>query len=150
MTTLEELDDLLEQARGGDRFEKRSKLVYRRLRALLDPEAELRRESHRAEHPHRVFAKSDRRLADAANEARPEIGQAAREVEDGLVADVEIEGVDGEVAPCRVLFAASVDVVVEEHADRLGGPRLQARPECRDLEDLPAPRARARGEIAGR
>ena len=85
----------------GDRIEDR----------LVDRELEPRREHDRAQHADRIFEEPDVRIADAADQPRVEIVEAADVVDDRERADVVEERVDGEVAAERVLFRRAEGVV---------------------------------------
>src|SRR6266568_1842004 len=126
-------------------------------RALVDGEAELRREARGAQHPHRVLAVARPRVADDAHGLAPQVSQAVVVVEDGLAGRVVVQGVDREVAPDGVVLARAVDVV-PKHPPVLVGFRRGARAKGRDLHRLlaehdvhqleaPADQARAPEEL---
>ncbi len=79
-------------------------------------EAELGGKPHRPQHPHRVFLETDLRIADGADDAGVEVGEAAGVVDDREIGDIVGKRVDGEVAAQGVLFGGAVDVVPQDHA----------------------------------
>src|SRR5712691_2936722 len=141
-------------------------------RALVDGEAELRREARGAQHPHRVLAVARPRVADDAHGLAPQVSQAVVVIENGLVGRIVVQGVDREVAPDGVVLARAVDVVahyatmliddmvafVKPVPAVLVGLRRGARAKRRDLDRLlaehdvhqleaPADQARAPEEL---
>ena len=77
----------------------------------IDTEVESRGHGDGAQHPHRIFLKALRRVADAADETVAQILQPAGVVDDRERADVVEQRVDGEVAPEGVLFRCAERVV---------------------------------------
>ena len=113
-TRKEELLEFVEQPRWRNVLEQPGERRERRARRLVDGEAELRLETHRAQHPHRVLAVARLRVADQAQGACAHVLDAADVVPDREVLDVVVEGVAGEVAPPHVLVNRPVDVVAQE------------------------------------
>ncbi len=109
-----------------------------RLGAFLgDREAQLVGDAHRAQHAHRVLAVTQLRVADQAQAALAQVLDAAGEVDDGEVADVVVQRVDGEVAAERILLQRAVDVVGQDAPGLVALVALGDRPaESGDLEDL--------------
>ena len=75
--------------------------------------------------------------------ALAQVGVAAGEVDEDVLAVIVVEAVHGEVAAPCVFFQGAVDVVahdaaVDSHVVRIGGGFIEARAERRDLDDLPA------------
>jgi hypothetical protein len=111
------------------------------VRVGRDREAEPARELHGAHHPDGVFLEADVGVADRANEAGPEVLEAADVVDDREVADVVEEAVDREVPPEGVLAGRSERVLGSLQQLGSGGgfvPRRLLRPPAkrRDLDDL--------------
>ena len=109
-----QLLELIEQPRRRNVLEQPGELRERRARRLVDGEAELRLETHSAQHPHRVLAIARLGVADQAQRARAHVLDAADVVPDREVLDVVVEGVAGEVATPHVLVNGPVDVVAQE------------------------------------
>ena len=110
----EQLLELVEQARRRNVLEQPRERRKRRARALVQREAELGLEAHGAQHPHRILAVARLGIADQAQRARTDVGDAAGEIPDREVLDVVVERVAGEVAAPDVLVDRAVDVVAQQ------------------------------------
>jgi hypothetical protein len=113
----------------------------RLVRVRRDRETEPARELDRPHHADRILLEADVRVADRADEAHPEVFEAADVVDDRKVADVVEEAVDGEVPPERVLARRSERVLRPLQQLGSGGglvSRRLLRPPAkrRDLDDL--------------
>ena len=84
-----------------DRFEQRR----------LDAEIEPRGQRNRANHPHRVFAQPDVRIANRAHHAGAKIVEAVDVIDNRKRGDVVEQRVDGEIAAERVFFRRPERVV---------------------------------------
>ena len=105
---------------GGNVLHQRRELRDRRGRLGVDGDAELRGEPHGAQHAHRVLAQARHRRADQLQAPRADVGDAADVVPHFLGRRVEVERVDREVAPRRVLGLRAVDVVGKQPAVLVG------------------------------
>ena len=94
----------------------------------IDGETEPRRQRDGAEHADRVFDKANLRIADAADDAGPQIVQTARVVDDRERRDVVEQRVDREVAAKRVFFGRAEGVVAMD--EMLVTPRVRADGRC--------------------
>ena len=153
MARQQQLQHFLEQARRGHVLDQVREFADRRARLRVDAEAELGGEAHRAQHAHRVLAKTQGRIADDAHGLLAHVGEAAVVVEHGFVVRVVVQRVGGEIAPRRVLHPRAVDVVAQQPAVLVGFPafagaegghldRLRAEQHVHQLE-APADQVRA-------
>ncbi len=111
--------------------------VDRLLRLALDAEAQAPGELAGAQHPHRVLAEAQVRIADRPHQPAPEVDDAVDVVDHREVGDVVEQGVDGEVAAEGVLARRAVGVVAgDQQVARLGLllARLGVAAEGRDLD----------------
>jgi hypothetical protein len=138
----EHLQAFLEQAGRSRILEQRPEALDRLRGRCLDLEAELCRQPHRTQHPHRVFAVAGFRVADQAQQAVLDILEPAHVIAHREVLDRVIQRVRGEVAAHRVLFDRSVDVVAQQAAALVRLPIAAAvvavGAERGDLDDLAA------------
>lgn len=88
---------------------------------LFDLEVELGGETYRPQHPHRVFQITLLRIADQADQAIADVVNAIGVVQQPLAGDVEVQGIDGEVAALGVVFQAAIDVVAQDAAAFVAG-----------------------------
>jgi hypothetical protein len=154
---LQQLDHLVEHARGRHVGQQRRHRLQGLERLGLDREAELGREAHHADDADGVFAVARLGVADHAQRLGLGVLDAVVVVDDDLVARVVVHRVDGEVAPRRILDLRAPDVVAQhaaarvDHmalaghlvlrgllvaADLLGGRSIHVGPEGRDLDHL--------------
>ncbi len=105
---------------------------------VVDAAAEPGGQAHRAQHPDRVLAHADVRVADGPHDAALDVGHAADVVQDHLAVHVVEQRVEREVPPPRVLLGRAEDVVVADQLDFVGRGlgHGQRRAERRDLDDL--------------
>ena len=68
MTGEQQLQHLVEETRGRHVVHQIGEILDRRARGFVDLEAELRRETHDAQHAHRIFAITRGRIADHAQQ----------------------------------------------------------------------------------
>ena len=116
-TRVQQLEDLLEDARRGHPAQQPALLPQGSLAGRIDVEAELGGKAHGAQHAHRVLPIAQFRIgADQAQAARLEILQATGVVDHGKIGDVVIEGIDREVPPQGVLLPGAIEVVADDHA----------------------------------
>jgi len=120
----QQLEHLVEQARGGHVFQQGGHVADWMARRGVDAEPQLRRQAHRAQHAHRVFAVARARVADHAQGLLPDVGDAVVVVDDRLGARVVVQRIDGEVAPGGVFGLAAVDVVAQHAAVLVGLGRI--------------------------
>ena len=116
----QQLLHLVEQPRGRHVLDQLGEPRDRFRRLLLDREAELRREPHRAQHAHRILAIARDRRADQLHAPRAHVGDAADVIPDFLGRRIEIQRVDREVAPRRIFRLRPVDVVRDQPAMLVG------------------------------
>ncbi len=109
----QQLQHLVEQARRRHALEERSQLADRRARCRVEREAQLRREPHGPQHAYRIFPVPSFRIADHAQHAPFQIGQAAVEIHQLFGLRIEVQRIDGEIAPPRILFLRAEDVVAQ-------------------------------------
>src|SRR3546814_6888586 len=83
-------------------------------RGRRDSEAQLRRQPHRAQHAHRVFAVTCFRIADQTQYPILYILEATNEIAHRKIFDSVIQGIGGKVAAYRIVFDAAVDVVAHQ------------------------------------
>ena len=102
----------------------------------LDLEAELGREAHRAQHPHRVLAHPDLGIADRADQPRLRSATPPDIVDHAERARVVEQRVDREVAPKRVFLGRAESVVVADQQVFGSAGVLGAAAEGRDLDVL--------------
>ena len=112
----QELQHLVEKPRRRHPLHERREAADRLPGIGVQRQAELGREPHRPEHPHRVFAVARLGLSDHAQHALLEIGEPAVEVDHLLGGRIEVQRVDGEVAAPRVLFQRPEHVVAQNPA----------------------------------
>ncbi len=117
----EQLEHLVEQARRRDFPQQRGQPANRRGAVLFDLEVELGGETYRPQHPHRVFQITLLRIADQADQAIADVVNAIGVVQQPLAGDVEVQGIDGEVAALGVVFQAAIDVVAQDAAAFVAG-----------------------------
>ena len=113
---LQQLDHLVEQARGRHVVEQRRHGLDRRACLGFDLEAQLGREAHRADDAHRVFAVARLGVADHAQQLLLGVFQAAVIVDHDLGLRVVVHRVDGEVATRGVFDLRTPDVVAQHAA----------------------------------
>ena len=109
----QQLQHLVEQARRRHALEERSQRADRLARRRVEREAQLCREPHRPQHAYGVFPVPGRRIADHAQHALFQIGQAAVEIHHLLGLRIEVQRIDGEIAPPCILFLRAEDVVAQ-------------------------------------
>ena len=157
MAGLQQLDHLVEHARGRHVGQQRGHLLDRRARRRVDGETQLGGKAHHADDAHRVFAVARSRVADHAQHALLLVLEAVVVVDDDLFGRVVVQRIDGEVAPRGVLDLRAPDVVAQhaprciDHmrlaaefllrglfvaADLIGRRRVEQRAEGRDLDHL--------------
>ncbi len=157
MAGLQQLDHLVEQARGRNIGQQRRHLADRRGRLRLDREAQLGGEAHDANDAHRVLAVARGRVADHAQHALLRVLEAVVVVDHDLPGRVVVQRIHGEVAARCVLDLRPPDVVAQhaaagvDHvglaaefllrrllvaADLVGRGRVEQRTEGRDLDHL--------------
>ena len=146
----EQLQRLVEQARGRHTAEQRCELRERRARGFVQRESELGRETRRAQHAHRVLAVPGLRIADQSQHALADIVDAARVVPHREIGDVVIKRIRREIAPPDVLVDRAIDVVAQNASALVVRARVvelavvfvvnlrrrRRGTECRDLDDL--------------
>ena len=135
----EQLQQLVEQARGRGLGDQRRELRDRGPRRILDREPELRRQAHRAQHAHRILAITLLGIADQSQAALLDVGEAADVVAHGEILDRVVQRVHREVAADRVVLDAAVDVVAHDAAvDHVPVARavVDVRTERGDLDRL--------------
>ena len=120
MARQQQLLHLVEQPGCGHVLDQRRELGDRRRGLGLDGDAELGGQPDRAQHPHRVLAIPGHRGADQAQPPGADVGDAADVVPHRLVGGVEVQRVDGEIAPRRILGVRAVHVVGNEAAVLVG------------------------------
>ena len=128
MAGLQQLDHLVEHARDGHVGQQRHRLGDRRGGLLLEREAQLGHEAHRADDAHRVFAVAGERVADQAQQLLLHVGQAVVVIDHHLALGVVVHRVDGEVAPRGVFHLRAPDVVAQHPA--AGVHRMGAAGQC--------------------
>ena len=131
MPGLQQLDHLVEQARRRHIRQQRRHRPDGLARGGLDLEAQLGSKPHHTDDAHRVFAIAPVGVADHAQQAGADVGDAAVVVDHGLRQGVVVHRVDREVAPRRVLDLRAPDVVAQHpaagvHHVRLVGTALLA------------------------
>ena len=133
----QQLQHLVEQARGRHVFDQLGHPGDRLARRLVDLEAELGGEAHRAQHAHRILAVARLGIADHAQPLAADVLHAVVIVDDLARGRVVVERVDREVAPRRILVLFA-EQVVGQHAAVLVGlaVRVVERAEGRDLDRL--------------
>jgi hypothetical protein len=109
----EQLQHLVEQARRRHPFHQRREAADRLTRRRVERQPELRGEAYRAQHAHRVLAIARLRVADNPQHALLQVREPAVEVDHLFARRIEIQGVDGEVAPPRVFGLRTEDVVAK-------------------------------------
>ena len=123
----QQLEHLVEQARGRHVLEQRCETGDRLAGRLVDRELELGREAHGPQHPHRILAIALLRVTDHLQRARLHVVDAVVVVDHGLRGRVVEQRVDGEVATGRVFFLRAKDVIAQDaavlvgHLQRTGG-----------------------------
>jgi len=132
------------QPRRRDVGQQRRERCHRPLRTGFDLQAQLGLEANRPEHPDRVFAVADFRIADQPKTAALDIGVAVGVVADDLLGGVVHQRVDCKIAPYRVVgLTAAVDVVAHDPSAVLDaaiafGLAFARAAKRRDLDDLAA------------
>ena len=156
ITAVEQLQHLLEHARRRHRGHQGREFADGRGGFVFEFEAQLGGEPDRAQHAHRVFAKTCLGITDDAQDAGLEIGHSADIINDAEIADVVVQRVDGEIAPHGIFFLGAEHVVIRcfrlrlrrgvffrfavlhlFHRKRLLGDVTGDGAEGRDLDDLP-------------
>ncbi|MNL20558.1 hypothetical protein D3C87_1418150 [compost metagenome] len=110
----EQLEYFFEQTGRRDIAQRLCQVADRQGAVLFDAEIQLGGETHRAQHPDRVFLVALLRIADQANQLIADVVYAVGVVEDALADRIVIQGVDGEVAALRVFFQGAVDVIAQD------------------------------------
>ena len=123
----QQLQHLVEYARRRHVLEQAGQPRDRRARRLVDLEAELGGEAHRAQHPHRILAVARLRIADHAQPAALDVLHAVVIVDHRFGGRVVVKGVDREVAPRRIVGLIAEDVVGEHAAVRVDRLRAVGR-----------------------
>ena len=113
---LQNFQHLIEQPRGRDFAQQRGQAGNRLGRVGGQFEVQLVGDAHRAQHAHRVFAIPRLDIANHANHPGLQVVQPAAVVDDAEVADVVIQGVDGEIAAEGIGFQRAVHVVRQDAA----------------------------------
>ncbi len=136
----QELEHLVEQAGCGHVLEQDRHVTDRLAGRGVDCQPELGGQAYRPQHAHRVFTVARARIADHAQGFLLDVGHAVVVIDNGLGAGVVVKGVDGEVAPRRILFLIAVHVVAQHAAVLVGVCRLgvMAGAEGGDLDRLRA------------
>jgi hypothetical protein len=116
MAALEQLQQLVEQARRWNVVEQAAERSDRFSRLRRQREVELRREPHGAQHAHGIFAITLFGIADQPQRARTHVAHTVDVIPNAEVRDVVVERVDGEIAPPNILADRSVDVVAQNAA----------------------------------
>ena len=140
MTGEQQLQHFVEQARGRNVRQQRGQALDRGARSGGDRKPELRRQPHRAQHAHRVFAIAGFRIADQAQLPGLDVLQAAQIVPDLLGDRIVVQRIDGKVPARRIVGLAAEDVV-GKNAPVLVGVRIVdilRRAEGRHLDGLRA------------
>nr|GEU28121.1 hypothetical protein [Tanacetum cinerariifolium] len=112
----EQLEHLVEHARGRHVVDQGRHQRDRRSGRRFDREFQLGGKAHHAQHAHRVFAVARLGLADDAQGFRADVLDAAVVVQHLPVGRVVVHGVDGEVAPHRVFRLRAEGVVAQDAA----------------------------------
>src|SRR5208282_6618226 len=97
----------LDQARTRGLQNLLAMVLDRSARRCFDLKAEFGREANRADHPHRVLAHPEFRIADRSDQSRLEIRDAANIIDHAEGSRVVEERVDGEVPPKGVFLAGA-------------------------------------------
>ncbi len=116
----QELLHFVEEPRRGHVLHQRRELRDRRRRLRMDRDVEFRGEPHGPQHPHRILAQAGHRRADHFQLARADVGHAADVIPHFLLGRVEVQRVDREVAPRRVLHLRAIHVVRQQPAVFVG------------------------------
>jgi hypothetical protein len=115
----QQLQHLVEDARRRHVLEQLGQARDRHARRLVDLEAELGRDAHRAQHAHRVLPVTPLGVADHAQPAALDVLHAVVKVDHRFVGRVVVQRVDGEVAPRGVVGLRAEHVVGEHPAVRI-------------------------------
>ena len=159
-TRQEQFQALVEQPRRRHAVEQVRELPDRPLGARLDREVEFGRETHRAQHAHRILAVAGFRIADQLQAPRAHVAHAIDEIPNGEIFDVVIKtvrarnpGAKRHPRSCRRYCRAGCAPSYRTHGARnprraesppririLGILALRRRrgPKGRDLDDLAA------------
>ena len=114
VTGEQELQHLVEQARWRHVGEQVREPAYRPAGPGIDLEPAARREPHRAQHAHRIFAEAALGIADHAQPPFSQIGHPVVVIPDLLRGRVVEQRVDAEIAARGVLLLAAEHVVAQD------------------------------------
>ncbi|CAM2144817.1 hypothetical protein PT2222_160170 [Paraburkholderia tropica] len=120
----QQLEHLVEQTRRGHVVDEVGEILNRTARVFFDVETELGRETHHAQHAHRILAITRGRVADHAQQTRAHVGHAVVVIQHGLRGRIVVHRVDREVAARGVLVLLAPDVVAQHAAARVDVVRL--------------------------
>ncbi len=134
----QQLLHLVEDPRGRDVLDQRGELDDGRRRLGLDLDPELGGEPDGPQHPDRVLAVARGRRPDQLEPPLAHVRDPADVVPDLLGRGIEVERVDGEVAPGGVLGLRAVDVVGQQASVLVDRVVALRRPERRHLDGLAA------------
>ena len=105
------LQHFLEQPRCRNLAQQRRQLRNCLARRGFDLETQLRGDTHRAQHAHRILAIAQLGVADQAQLTPFQVLQPANIIDDRKIANIVVEPVDGEVAAKSIFLQRSIDVV---------------------------------------
>jgi hypothetical protein len=114
-----QLQHLIEEARRGHTPQKLAQPPDGFGRCRVDPEAELRLETRRAQHAYRVFPKACLRITDQPQAPGRNVFDTAAIVPNGEVGYVVVERIGREIAAPDVFINGAVDVVPQDAAGRV-------------------------------
>jgi len=113
MTRQQQLEHLVEQARGRHVLEQHRHLADRRACGRVDRQPEFGAQAHRTQHAHGVLAVTCPRVADHAQRLLADVGHTVVVVDDVFGGRIVVQRIDGEVAPRRILGLRAIDVVAQ-------------------------------------
>ncbi len=116
LSTEKHLQHLVEQPRRRNPGKQFAELYQGSLRLLFQPETQLGGESHCAQHAHRVLPVALPRIPNQPQDPVVEIFQTPGVIDDGVILDIVVEGIDGEITAHGILFQGAIDVVAYHHA----------------------------------
>ncbi len=111
-----QLAHFVKQARGRCDLQQVLHVGDDVLHALVDVEVELGLEAHDAQQPYGILGEPHLGVADERDTSGLEVGHAADEVDDLFRLRIEIECVDGQIAPERIFFQRAEQVVPHNDA----------------------------------
>src|SRR5277367_5420817 len=108
-----QLQNFIEETRGRHAIQQVREFPNWLFGAGINREIEFRRETHRAQHAHRIFAVARLGIADQLEAPRLDVAHAIDKIPNGEVFDTVVEAICRKIAAPDVFLDRAVDVVAK-------------------------------------